>query len=105
MLLASAQASTLATGIVLTEVAGGEVALAMVFMLPETVGFRDKLGAALGPESATTKYFQIIVEEVEHYLELKTIVSVATGLLIGVWVALLGVPFPLLWGLVGFLFN
>ncbi len=81
------------------------VALAMVFMLPETVGFRDKLAAALGSESATTKYFQIIVKEIERYLELKTIVSAATGLLIGVWVALLGVPFPLLWGLVGFLFN
>ena len=81
------------------------VALAMVFMLPETVVFRDKLAAALGAESKTTLNFQIIVEEIERYLELKTIVSAATGLLIGLWVALLGVPFPLLWGLVGFLFN
>ncbi len=81
------------------------VALAMVFMLPETVGFRDKLAAALGAESTTTQYFQTIVEEIEHYLELKTVVSATTGLLIGTWVALLGVPYPLLWGLVGFLFN
>ena len=81
------------------------VVLAMIFMLPEMVGFRDKLAAALGPESATTKNFQVIVDEIEHYLELKTVVSAATGLLIGVWVAVLGVPFPLLWGLVGFLFN
>jgi len=81
------------------------VVLAMLFMLPETLGFRDKLAAALGPENKTTKHFQIIVEEIERYLELKTAVSAATGLLIGVWVALLGVPFPLLWGLIGFLFN
>ena len=81
------------------------VTLAMLFMLPETVGFRHKLAAALGADSKTTRYFQVIVEEIERYLELKTVVSAATGLLIGLWVAVLGVPFPLLWGLVGFLFN
>ena len=81
------------------------VTLAMLFMLPETVGFRSKLAAAWGPDSKKAKYFQAIVEEIEHYLEIKTAVSVATGILIGIWVAILGVPFPLLWGLIGFLFN
>ncbi|MEJ2084871.1 MAG: AI-2E family transporter, partial [Acidobacteriota bacterium] len=81
------------------------VVLAMLFMLPETLGFRDKLAAALGPENETTKHFETIVEEIERYLELKTAISAVTGLLIGIWVAVLGVPFPLLWGLVGFLLN
>lgn len=81
------------------------VVLAMLFMLPETVGIRDKLAAAFGSESRTARQFEAVVQEIVRYLELKTVVSAATGLLIGGWVALLGVPFPLLWGLVGFLFN
>ncbi len=41
----------------------------------------------------------------QRYLWVKTVLSIATGLLIGGWVAILGVDFPLLWGVVAFLLN
>ena len=46
-----------------------------------------------------------IVREVQDYLGIKTVVSLATGLLIGVLTWLLGLDFPILLGLIGFVMN
>jgi predicted PurR-regulated permease PerM len=49
--------------------------------------------------------FTKIIVDVQRYLGIKTLISLATGILIGVWVAILGVDFPILWGILAFLFN
>jgi predicted PurR-regulated permease PerM len=36
---------------------------------------------------------------------IKTLISLATGLLIGIWLTVLGVDFPILWGFLAFLLN
>jgi predicted PurR-regulated permease PerM len=36
---------------------------------------------------------------------IKTLISLATGVLIGIWLAILGVDFPILWGFLAFLLN
>ena len=41
----------------------------------------------------------------KQYLVIKTLVSLVTGILVAVWLAILGVNFPLLWGLLAFLLN
>ena len=46
-----------------------------------------------------------MTRQIQNYLAIKTVVSVATGLLAGVWVWALDIDFPLLWGLIAFLFN
>ena len=38
-------------------------------------------------------------------MEIKTVISVLTGLLIGIWTSLLGVDFPIVLGLLAFLLN
>ncbi len=43
--------------------------------------------------------------EVNRYLSIKTSVSALTGLLLGLWCALLGVELAVFWGLVAFLLN
>ena len=46
-----------------------------------------------------------IVREVQDYLGIKTVVSLTTGLFIGVLTWLLGLDFPILLGLIGFVMN
>ena len=46
-----------------------------------------------------------IVREVQDYLGIKTVVSLTTGLFIGTLAWLLGLDFPILLGLIGFVMN
>lgn len=80
------------------------VLLIMVFMLAEASSFPDKLRFLLG-EGADLGRFGKIVREVQQYLGIKTGISLITGLLAGLWTALLGIDFPILWGIVAFAFN
>jgi predicted PurR-regulated permease PerM len=81
------------------------VILTMVFILLEAAGFPVKLRAAMGGKDSKVGRFAKVTREVQRYLMIKTVVSLVTGALITGWVALLGVDFPLLWGLVAFLLN
>ncbi len=80
------------------------VTVALIFALYELVIFPGKLRAAVGAADPS-RYFIRAKREIQRYLGIKTAISVGTGLIVGGWVALLGVDFPLLWGLVAFLFN
>lgn len=81
------------------------VLLIMIFMLAEAAVFPTKLRAVLGSKDADLSRFVTIVQRVQSYLAIKTLVSLVTGMLVGVWVWLLGVDFPVFWGLIAFLFN
>lgn len=87
--------------------AGLLVLLGVVFLLLEAAGFRDKLTRAFGPARAASAApaFAAFAAGVKQYLYIKTLVSLITGTLVAVMLALIGVDFPLLWGLVAFLLN
>jgi predicted PurR-regulated permease PerM len=38
-------------------------------------------------------------------MQVQTTISLATGILIGIWLFILGIDFPVLWGLLAFLLN
>lgn len=78
------------------------VFLLMVFMLFEASRLPEKLRNAFGWESESMKNLS---GEVQHYLVIKTVVSLTTGLLVGLWVWMLGVPYALLWALTAFMLN
>ena len=80
------------------------VVLIVLFVLIEAAGFPDKLQAAFGRTSASER-FDAIRLDVMKYLGIKTLVSLATGTIVGVAIAILGVDFPVLWGLLAFLLN
>ena len=80
------------------------VLLTVAFILMEAVGFSAKLRAAFG-EGTELGQFERIAIQVQKYLVIKTAISASTGLVVGFWVAALGVDFPMLWGLVAFLLN
>ena len=81
------------------------VLLAVIFILFEAAGFRAKLRAAFGNRGDSLDRFGQMTQQIQNYLAIKTAVSLATGLVAGLWVWALGLDFPLLWGLVAFLFN
>jgi AI-2 transport protein TqsA len=81
------------------------VLLLMIFVLSEATDFPTKLRAALGRHDADLSRLARIMRDIQRYLGIKTLISLVTGVLIGTWVWILGIDFPLLWGLVAFLFN
>ena len=81
------------------------VLLAVVFILLEVGSFRLKMRRALGAPRATFPQLGAFMEAMKRYIVIKTEVSLITGTLVAVWLAVLGVDFPLLWGLIAFLLN
>ncbi|NRA32372.1 MAG: AI-2E family transporter [Polyangiaceae bacterium] len=81
------------------------VMLTVVFILFEVTVIPAKLRLALGDPDADLGRFTKVVDEVNAYVVIKTYVSAATGIVAGVFVAVVGVDFPILWGLFAFLFN
>ena len=53
----------------------------------------------------TIKNISRIEKSVRHYLVIKTIVSLSTGILIGIWLGIIGVEYAILWALIAFLLN
>lgn len=78
--------------------------LFLIFILIEAARLPAKLQAAFGGPSFDT-HFGRILAEVQGYLAVKTVVSITTGVLVGLSAALLGVDFALLWGLIAFVLN
>ena len=81
------------------------VLLTILFVLFEAAGFSAKLKQALGEETQSKGRIRKIQKDIQQYLLVKTLVSLATGLLVGVSLALMGLDFPVLWGLLAFLLN
>jgi AI-2 transport protein TqsA len=81
------------------------ILLTVTFILLEVSSFPAKLRAVLEDPTAEFSQFRRFIDDINHYMLLKTCVSVTTGILIGVWMFLLGVDFPVLWGFLAFLLN
>jgi predicted PurR-regulated permease PerM len=81
------------------------VLILTIFILIEANGFPAKIRAALRLPDLDLGRFTKIADEVQRYLAMKTVISLATGLLAGVWVWVLGLDFPIFWGMIAFLLN
>ena len=79
------------------------VVVIAAFMLFEAAHILDRRHNVLGAEPR--EHLRRIAGDLQNWLWVKTIISVATGLAAGVWTALLGIDFALLWGLTAFLLN
>lgn len=81
------------------------VLLISIFILLEANGFPVKIRTALKMPDLDLGRFAKIADEVQKYLVFKTLISLATGVLLGGFVWLLGLDFPIFWGLLAFLLN
>lgn len=80
------------------------VLIVAIFGMIEANGLPAKMLAAFGDRIGTSRSGKIIAE-VQQYLAIKTVVSIGTGLFIGIWVWAVGLDFAVFWGLVAFLLN
>ena len=80
------------------------IVLTVIFLLIEATALPNKW-AAIGKDAPATTGFGKFLESVNAYMAIKGWVSLATGTIIAIWLAILDVDYPLLWGLLAFLFN
>jgi predicted PurR-regulated permease PerM len=77
----------------------------VVFILLEASGFGVKIQAAFGSRSETIEQARQFLTNLGRYLGIKTAVSLATGVCAWLATSLIGLDFPLLWGMFAFLLN
>lgn len=81
------------------------VLLYVVFMLAESSALPGKLRQAFGEAFPVSGRLREIAADVQHYLTLKTVISLTTGILVGIAAAAIGVDFALFWGFLAFVLN
>ncbi len=78
------------------------VFLFFVFMIMESEMFIKKLSYV---SKDSSKEAELVVRKLRNYFGIKTITSLATGILIGVMLYFLDIDFPVLWGFLAFILN
>ncbi len=81
------------------------IVLTLIFILSEAAGFPNKIRAMLGNRDAELSEYGEIMQGVNKYLALKTLTSLATGVLVTTLLKVIGVDFAIMWGLVAVLLN
>jgi len=81
------------------------ILLISIFMLTEISTFEMKANVLQNTYGRSLMFLEDIGNSIRHYLALKTVISAFTGALIALWLYVIGVDYPLLWGLIAFLLN
>lgn len=81
------------------------ILLTVAFILLEASSFPVKLRAVLGDPQQAFPQFTRFVDDMKRYMIIKTGISLIAGVLIGLWLFLLGVGSPILWGFLAFLLH
>jgi predicted PurR-regulated permease PerM len=86
------------------------ILLTVAFILMEAAGFTQKLLTLHADDSnqsddATKVFSQVFVEKLRNYMSMKTVISMVTGLIVGVALWIIGVDYPVLWGVLAFMLN
>ena len=81
------------------------ILLTVTFILLEASSFPIKLRAVLGDPEQAFPQFTKFVDDIKRYMIIKTGISLTAGVLIAIWLSILGVDFPVLWGFLVFLLH
>jgi predicted PurR-regulated permease PerM len=81
------------------------ILLTVVFILLEAADFPKKLGVVLKSPERSLSTIEKFSQNAKRYLVIKTLISAATGVTIWLWLFILGVDYPVLWGTLSFLLN
>ena len=77
----------------------------VIFLLLEATSLPRKLRAILRDPDESMARLGHISEKVQRYVELKALMSLGTALTVGLWVWIIGLDYPLIWGVLAFLLN
>jgi AI-2 transport protein TqsA len=81
------------------------ILLIIIFILTEFGSFAIKAKAIISGSDKSVSYFSTILKNIRHYLEIKTLICLLTGLFVFVALLIIGVDYPLLWALIAALMN
>ncbi len=79
--------------------------LTIIFILLEAHSGPAKLKMAFDNPTLQLNYLRNFTRKINRYMGIKTLTSLSTGIMVTFWLTILGVDFPLLWGLLAFLLN
>jgi AI-2 transport protein TqsA len=81
------------------------ILLTVVFILLEAADLPEKLRVVLKNPERSLSAIEKFSQNAKRYLIIKTLISAAVGLVIWLWLLILGVDYPVLWGTLSFLLN
>ncbi len=81
------------------------VLLTFVFMLFETGAISLKVRAMVSEKPEALREFNNLLKSINRFIAVKTLTSLATGLLISLWLYILRLDYVLLWGVLAFFLN
>lgn len=77
----------------------------VLFILLEASSFPVKLRSILEQPQAVFPGVTRFVGEIKRYMVIKTLINLVAGVLTTLWLVILGVDFPVLWGFLAFMFH
>ncbi|HEB86462.1 MAG TPA: AI-2E family transporter [Gammaproteobacteria bacterium] len=81
------------------------ILLTVVFILLESSSFAAKLHAMAGDTEKSMARFRRFIIGVNHYIAIKSLVSLLTAIIVTLALMIIGVDYPVLWGFLAFLLN
>jgi predicted PurR-regulated permease PerM len=81
------------------------ILLVVVFMLLEAATFGDKLNTVFHSTSKEVDRYRVFIDNINRYMVIKTWISLGTGVIVSIFLSILGVDYALLWGLLAFMLN
>jgi predicted PurR-regulated permease PerM len=81
------------------------ILLTVVFVLLEAADFPKKLRTVLKNPERSLSTIEKFSQSAKRYMFIKTLISAAVGLVIWLWLLILGVEYAVLWGTLSFLLN
>jgi len=86
------------------------IIITVVFILVETAGLTQKFMSLKDNDSRSASsdeetFATVFVDKLRNYMSMKTIISMITGIIIGTALWIIGVDYPVLWGVLAFMLN
>lgn len=86
------------------------IILTVVFILGEAAGFAQKSisvnsNGSEPPKPDAQVFSHVFVTKLRSYMSMKTLISMMTGVIIAIAMWLIGVDYPVLWGVLAFMLN
>jgi predicted PurR-regulated permease PerM len=81
------------------------IVFTLTFILLEASGFPAKLRLLQAHPKASFPQFTRFVNDIKRYVIIKTSMNLIAAILITIWLFILGVDFPVLWGFLAFILN
>lgn len=81
------------------------ILLTVIFMLFEADSIPRRVHIAMADPDMKLKHIDRFIRSVNSYLAIKTVVSLGTGLIIGVWLWVMNIDHFMLWAVLAFMLN